>query len=120
MRACVVVFPSLLLLASCAEESRQPLRQPPPPSHPIIQGNINTVSRADIRTALAIVRKDIIQRDGFALPIYAVNIADHDHVQVCYWPNGIDTCAMLERIKGKWMLQPYERVVVPGANVPTS
>jgi hypothetical protein len=100
-------------MLSCA--SHEP---PPPPPHPIIQGNINNVSRADIRTCLAIVRKDIIQRYGSALPIYTVKVADHSHVQVCYWPNGIDTCAMLERVKGKWTLQPYERVVVPSANIP--
>ena len=100
-------------MLSCA--SHEP---PPPPAHPVIEGARESVSRADIRTVLDIVRKDLITHFGSAYPIYSVRVSDHDHIDVCYWPNGIHTCAVLWRVKGKWTLQPFERVVVPNANIP--
>jgi hypothetical protein len=91
---------------------------PPPPAHLVIEGDSKSVSHADIRTVLGIVRKDLVTRFGSAYPIYAVRVSDHDHIDVCYWPNGIHTRAVLWRVKGKWTLQPFERVVVPNANIP--
>jgi hypothetical protein len=91
---------------------------PPAPAHPVIEGDWESVSHADIRTVLDIVRKDLMTRFGFTYPIYTVGVSDRDHIDVCYWPNGIHTCAVLWRVKGKWTLQPFERVVVPSANIP--
>src|SRR5689334_181259 len=108
----------LSLLAAFAMLSCASHEPPPPPAHPVIEGARDSVSRADIRTVLDIVRKDLITRFGSTYPIYSVRVSDRDHIDVCYWPNGIHTCAVLWRVKGKWTLQPFERVVVPNANIP--
>jgi hypothetical protein len=108
----------LLLLGAFAVLSCVSQQAPPPPAHPLIEGNSESVSRADVRTVLDIVRKDLISRFGSVYPIYTVQVSDRDHIDVCYWPNGIHTCAVLWRVKGKWTLQPFERVVVPNANIP--
>ena len=102
-------------LVGCADQHRQP----PAPAHPSVEGNVHSVSGADVQTALRIVRKEIVAQYGSALPIYRVHILDCDHIEVCYWPNGIDTCAELERVRDRWTRAQYDRVVVPGGNIPT-
>jgi hypothetical protein len=100
-------------MLSCASQNIAP-----PPAHPVIEGKSKSLSRADIRIVLDIVRKDLVTRYGSAYPIYTVRVSDHDHIDVCYGLNDIYTCAVLWRVKGKWTLQPFEKVDVPNPNIP--
>jgi hypothetical protein len=61
-----------LLLASCAEEARPPAPAPPP-----IDGAVDSVSRADIRTVIASASQQ---------PIYRIHIRSHNQIEVHYDP----------------------------------
>jgi hypothetical protein len=86
----------------------------------MIEGAVHSVSSADIRTVLEIVRRDMPRSEGAVLPIYTVRVVDRNHVEVCYWPGSIETCAVVDRIKGKWTLQPVQRIMIKGLNIPIS
>jgi hypothetical protein len=106
MRESFCVF--ALLLAGCAEHPQTQL--PRPPAHPIIEGNIKSVSSADIRFVLQLMREDMIRYRGSKFPVYTVRVLDRDHIEICYWPEGEETWASAERVKGKWKLSDKEKV----------
>jgi hypothetical protein len=51
----------LLVLGTFAVLSCASQQSPPPPAHPVIEGNSESVSHADIRIVLDIVRKWTLQ-----------------------------------------------------------
>jgi hypothetical protein len=114
MRAslCTVAF----ALVACAQQPHQP----PPPTQPSIQGKVNSVSAADIRLVLQLKRKDMIGNQGSKLPIYVVRVVDQNHIQLQYWSGAAETWAFAERVKGKWKLAEFERVIVKASEIPTS
>ena len=100
MRTSVVAFVSLLALVACAEEHLAP----PPPARPVIEGDRQNVSAADIRACIAAVKRDFSELH-LDYPIYRVHVLDRDHIDVCYWPlRNLEECRHLERHKGKWNL----------------
>ena len=107
------------MLAACAEQLQQPPTKPPP-AQPSIQGKVNSVSPAEIGLVLQLKRKDMIASQGSALPIYVVRVVDHNHIQLQYWSGGTETWAFAERVKGKWKLAEFERVIVKASEIPTS
>ncbi len=118
MRAwsCIFTMMCAILFAACAQD-RKP---PPPPAQPSIEGNAKSVSAADIRVVLELKRKDMIMSHGSASPIYTVRVIDHNHIEIGYWLGGTETWAIAERVKGKWKLADYERIMVRAADIPTS
>jgi hypothetical protein len=105
------------MLAGCAEHfPHQP--PPPPPARPSIEGNVKSVSSVDIRFVLELKRRDMIQSDRHASPIYSVRVVDHNHMQIHYWSGSVECWAYAERVKGKWKLSGVERVIVSGSNIP--
>ena len=114
----LLLFPAawaaILTLSSCAQE------QPPAPAHPALEGDWESVSHADVRVAMNIIRKDLIKTQGSALPIYRVRVVDRNHIQVCYWPRrDIEACAQVERVNGTWRRSQFERAIITGRSVPT-
>jgi hypothetical protein len=107
-----------LTLAGCAET--KPPEPPPPPRHPAIEGNFKSVSSADIRRVLDLMRESMIKEYGSALPIYRVEVTDHNHIIIHYWADDTETSEYAERVKGKWKLGDIKRVIVTGSNIPTS
>jgi hypothetical protein len=105
-----------LFAASCAEQ------RPPPPAHPTIEGDWDSVSHADIHAAMKLVREDVAKQYGSSLPMYRVVVVDRDHIQVCYWPSGdTEICAELYREHGKWRRPRVgePRTIITAPNVPT-
>lgn len=97
-----------LLLSACGQLS-------PPPTHPTIEGDWPSVSQAEIQTALALVR-DYYVRLGSSPPApYRVVVTDRNHMKVCwYLSTHIETCDVVERVRGKWQLAQYSTIQGPG------
>ena len=111
------VLATVVALAACAEQ--QPPSPPPPPREPSIEGNTKSVSAADIRAILSLMRKHLIQSYGSALPVYSIRVVDRNHAEVHYWPDRNETIAFTERINGKWRLaNEIERIIITNANLP--
>ena len=100
-------------LWGCAEPK---LIAPPAPAQPLIGGAVSSVSASDIRIVLAMMRADIATRLKSPAPIYAVQVDDHNHIEILYYPEGTKTVAEADRINGKWRLSEIERLVLGGSN----
>ena len=103
------IFVAVLFVFACAPEL------PPPPAHPALEGDWPAVSRGDIETALALVR-DLYVGNGSSPPaIYRVVVNDRNHINLCrYLSARIETCEVVERVKGKWQLAEYRMIKGPG------
>jgi hypothetical protein len=119
-------FGAVLALLSCAPqqgihvESSQHV-QPPAPLQPKIEGNLRSVSSADLRLALNVMRMHMAKEYGSSLSIYGVYVVDRDRMTMHYWANGVETYGYVDRINGKWRFTNaiVERNVTTGANIPT-
>src|SRR5213082_1271792 len=91
------VYLSLVLIAAlsfagCANEPRHtlipgpgPAASPPPPSHPKIEGRVNSVSAADIHEVIRLKQQDMLKEYGRVLPIYSVRVHSKNHIEVQFW-----------------------------------
>ena len=110
-----------MLLAACGQQQTPVAKTPPPPSSPRIEGKLNTVSSADIRAAIAVIRAHIRKEYGISLAIYKVYVIDHNNMSFQYWQHDTETYNYVKRARGRWQMddQEAERMVVPGVNIPT-
>jgi hypothetical protein len=118
MRA-LAVFASgaAAVLVGCAEEV-----PPPPPAEPIVDGQVHSVSRADIRTVVALAKKRLAETGRASHPIYHVHVDRSDMISVSHGrlPTPHDKTEeflIFDRVKGKWQLRDIE--IVRGFNIPT-
>jgi hypothetical protein len=77
-----------LCFSGCADEpcyvrvpGPGPAAIPPPPSHPKIEGRVNSVSATDIREVIRLKQQDMVKEFGRILPIYTVRVHSKDHIQ---------------------------------------
>jgi hypothetical protein len=109
-----ILFAALASLPACTEPESSRTAAPA-----TIEGNIHSVSSADIRAVLDLVREHIkhisYPRPG---PIHRVIVIDHNHIEVCYYVGG-ETCDEFARVKGHWIIPEVERKIVRGVNIPT-
>lgn len=96
-------------------------RRPPAPSQPAINGNFQSVSAADVRSALKAMRTHMIKQYGSALPVYNVYIVSRNRMTMHYWASGLETYGYVDRINGKWKFTEVfaERAIITGASNPT-
>jgi hypothetical protein len=87
-----------------------------------MEGNFKAVSRTDISTGLAIVRKQMVKQHGETFPIYSVFVVDQNHMSIRYWAKGSQTWSYVERIGGQWQFTEtaIERVIKTKGYLPTS
>ena len=121
MQGQILIVCAALAVTACAQEQQQTARTPPPPKSPWIEGEFKTVSSADIRAVVALMRQHIRKEYGMSLPIYRVHVIDRDNVSFQYWQHDTETWAYARRVKGRWQFDDAEaeRVIVPGSNIPT-
>jgi hypothetical protein len=109
---------AVLCLFSCAQDTS------PLPAHPTIEGEWESVSLADIRTALDLVQKEVIRAYHSPRPIFRVRVVDRNHIEVCYyhaWPaRDPYACQVVIRGKYGWALPELERAIMTGRNIPTT
>ena len=75
VQSCLLVLLAALIAGGCADEPQYvrlpgpgPAAIPPPPSHPKIEGDVNSVSSADIREVIWLKQQDMVKEYGRALP----------------------------------------------------
>jgi len=120
-------FMATLLCAGCVEQPRYvPLRGPgpgaipPAPSHPKIEGHVNSVSASDIREVIRLKQQDLIKEYGKARPIYTVRIHSHSHIEVQYYsPDGVSIWRDARRINGKWKFDKLSDDIILVGNAET-
>src|SRR3954468_15553083 len=116
----VVALLTMLCVLGCADEPRYtrmpgpgPAAIPPPPRHPKIEGNVQSVSSADLREVIRLEQQDMARNYGRVLPIYTVRVHSKNHLEVQYWgADGIQTWRDARRIKGKWKFDELVPIVV--------
>jgi hypothetical protein len=117
MRALEISAPiAAALLIACAAEV--PL---PPPREPIVDGQVHSVSRSDIKTVLALAKKRLAQTGRGSEPIYHAHVERSDMITVSHGrlPTPHDKTEeflIFDRVKGKWQLRDIE--IVRGHNIP--
>jgi hypothetical protein len=90
-----------------------PAAIPRPPRHPKIEGNVQSVSSADIREVIRLKQQDMLTEYGKVLPIYTVRVHSKNHIEVQYWgADGIEFWRDARRVKGKWKFDELVPVVV--------
>src|ERR1044071_212597 len=100
----------MVVFLGCTNEPRYrrvpspgPAAIPPAPRHPKIEGNVESVSSADIREVIRLKRQDMLKEYGKVLPIYTVRVHGKNHIEVQYWgADGIEFWRDARRIKRKW------------------
>jgi len=106
-----------LLFGGCAAEV-----PPPAPAKPVIEGQVHAVSRADIRTVIALTKQRLAETGRSSHPIYKVRVESRSQIFVYHGrlPTPHDTVEeflIFDRVKGHWELG--EREIVRGVNIPT-
>jgi len=111
--------------AGCVEQPRYvPLRGPgpsaipPAPRHPKIEGDVDSVSAADIREVIRLKQQELTKEYGKVLPIYTVRVHSHNHIEVEYYsPDGVSIWRDARRVKGKWKFDELsdDIILVDGA-----
>ena len=87
-----------LVLAGCAES-------PPQASlPPRIEGRVKTVSRADIREAIAVAERDMMKRHHRLPSIETVYVANHDLIKVSFRGPHFISLVPVERVHGVWLI----------------
>jgi len=104
------------LLIGCAAEV-----PPPPPSKPIVDGQVHSVSRSDIKAVLALATKRLAKSGRGSQPIYHVHVERNNMITVSHGrlPTPHDKTEeflIFDRVKGKWQLRDIE--IVRGHNLP--
>jgi len=104
------------LLIACAAEV-----PPPPPSKPIVDGQVHSVSRSDIKAVVALAKKRLAETGRGSQPIYHVHVERSDMITVSHGrlPTPHDKTEeflIFDRVKGKWQLRDIE--IVRGHNIP--
>jgi hypothetical protein len=108
---------SIVILTACAY---QPTKPPPPPAHPVMEGNVNSVHSSDVRRVIELAKREIINTNGLPLPIYSVRVNDHNHIDIHYWTrDGFPITLSAQRVRAQWKLVPTERIITTGVNIPT-
>jgi hypothetical protein len=110
----------VLSVGGCAEESRSlslpgpgPGAIPPAPSHPKIEGRVNSVSSADIREVIRLKQQDMLNEYGKVLPIYTLRVHNKNHIEVQYWgADGVEFWRDARRVKGKWKFDELVPVIL--------
>jgi hypothetical protein len=119
----VTLVIALLSVSGCAAEPRHvptsfgpgPGAIPPPPRHPKIEGNVKSVSAADIRDVIGVEQQDLLKDYGKVLPIYRVHVHSRNHIEIQFWtPDGINSWRDVHRVKGKWTPDYVARVIISG------
>ena len=86
---------------------------PPPPSHPKIEGRVDSVSAADIREVIRLKQQDMVKEYGRVLPIYTVRVHDANHIEVQFWgADGVEFWRDARRVKGRWKFDELVPVIV--------
>jgi len=116
-RAVIVTAIGAVLFMGCAAEV-----PPPPPAEPVVDGQIRSVSRSDIKTVLALAKKRLAETGRGDHPIYHVHVDRSDMISVSHGrlPTPHDKTEeflIFDRVKGKWQLRDIE--IVRGFNIPT-
>jgi hypothetical protein len=94
---------------------------PPPPSKPIVDGRVQSVSRSDIKVVVALAKKHLAETGRGSQPIYHVHVERSDMITVSHGrlPTPHDKTEeflIFDRVKGKWQLRDIE--IVHGHNIP--
>jgi len=104
------------LLMGCAAEV-----PPSPPSKPIVDGQVHSVSRSDIRAVVALAKKRLADTGRGSQSIYHVHVERGDMITVSHGrlPTPHDKTEeflIFDRVKGKWQLRDIE--IIRGHNIP--
>ena len=121
----LLVLLAALLAGGCANERHYtglrgpgPAAIPPPPSHPKMEGNLNSVSSADIRDVIRLKQQDMVKEYGKVLPIYTVRVHSRNHIEVQYWgADGVEFWRDARRVKGKWKFDELVPVTLAVADI---
>ena len=113
----LTISAAALLFCGCAAEV-----PPPPPAQPVIEGQVDAVTRADIRTVIGLAKQRLAETERSSHPIYKIHVESRRQIYVYHGrlPTPHDTVEeflIFERVKGHWELG--EREVVRGSNIPT-
>jgi hypothetical protein len=125
VQSCLLVLLAALIAGGCADEPHYvrlpgpgPAAIPPPPSHPKIEGDVNSVSSADIREVIWLKQQDMVKEYGRALPIYTVRVHSKNHIEVQYWgADGVEFWRDARRVKGRWKFDELVPVTLAVADV---
>jgi len=115
------------MVAGCAEEplsvrlpGPRPAAIPRAPHQPTIEGNVKSVSSADIREVICLKQQDMVKEYGKVLPIYTVRVHSKNHIEVEYWgADGVEFWRDARRVKGKWKFDELVLVILAVAATPT-
>jgi len=116
MRCLVIPTPvAAALLFGCAAEV-----PPPPPTEPIVDGHVHSVSRSDITTVVALAKNRLAQTGRGSQPTYHVHVERSDMITVSHGrlPTPHDKTEeflIFDRVKGQWQLRDIE--IVRGHNI---
>ena len=116
----VTALVAALIVAGCADEPQYvrlpgpgPAAIPRPPNHPKIEGDVKSVSSADIHEVIRLKQQDMLKEYGKVLPIYTVRVHSHNHIEVQYWgPDGVEFWRDARRVKGRWKFDELVPVIV--------
>ena len=97
-----------LLFASCAHE----VGVRSAPVHARIEGNVRSVSSADIREALHLYLEAIAKELGSVPRAVTIHVIDHDHVEVECLFQGVQYGDAVDRVKGKWKVRAGPRATI--------
>ena len=103
-----LVFAAALLFASCAYETGTRSS----PAHARIEGNVGSVSSADIGRVLDLEREAMAKELGSVPPTVIIRVIDRDHIEFEYWFHGWQYGDGVERVKGKWKLFTGPRATI--------
>jgi hypothetical protein len=125
VQSCLLVLLAVLIIGGGADEPHYvrlpgpgPAVIPPPPSHPKIEGDVNSVSSADIREVIWLKQQDMVKDYGRALPIYTVRVHSKNHIEVQYWgADGVQFWRDARRAKGRWKFDGLVPVTLAVADV---
>ena len=104
---------ALALVVTACAATEQTFASP----KPRIDGSIQAVSAADIRTVLALMPAHFREQHFRPVPIDRIHVIDRNTMTVHFWP---DSFTYARRIKGHWRIDyaDTERVKVDGFYIP--
>jgi len=83
-----------------------------------MEGNLNSVSSADIRDVIRLKQQDMVKEYGKVLPIYTVRVHSRNHIEVQYWgADGVEFWRDARRVKGKWKFDELVPVTLAVADI---